>query len=740
VILLMPYTTPQLQGKAWFCQTHDVRLIAISGQERGLIYVPSKGWYPLGVTPPVDAPTVQANTGGESFAGSYYCAYRYKDTFGFVTDLSPITEVTADANTTFDWTVFGSDEERVSKVELFRSTVDQPGTLYKVAELDNPGANQTATYSDSLSDMTLMYSGERLPMTYDNGRPYANRFAPPPPFMRVVVPFGNRYLYAVSTNQLYRNAVFYSEPELPEAVPAENVLYLAVAGDEAITAIAPYRSSVYIFTRKNCYRWLWIGDPSEDYTIVHVAARGALNPRAVAVGNNALYVLDDAGLWAINNVGKHEILADQIADYWVESKIAGDSELPFLVYNPSTRTLRCFVKLATSAANYPDTAICFCDRTKAYWEESYPHWFTHGESAVIESRPVVVASATDGSIYAINQSYARDTVSAFSNILFWLSADVRGPEPWSFAPTYSIPVLLRSVTRGIEYIASQPLACQLASNGLIKGGLIVNGPMSRTPPPGETVTIDGIDYTVIDSGHDSNNNGYIVVDPTPGALDGKVGQSVVVSDGSGGTTEYEIVSVYASRAILTLGLFPETEGLVSAPLVNWVARIGKASSQQFTGTFYTQNLSVIDQFVVSESATSGGVIDWEILSAPILLPVSEGAIMIRMAIVIGLEETDFSEQVSIQLLAADGSIIPAHATLPSGQPIQSTETGFVVDCKDLKSTVVLKAYVSAVGTLAANPVVYVRMYGQQRNARVRIRRFSVILLDNNENQLSPQRS
>lgn len=134
----------------------------------------------LGIDAPSAAPTVSTGSSGNACAGTYSLAYRFIDADGNPGNLSVLaTTAPTAASQKFTWSNIGiatTGDSRVTARELWRSTVDESDVLYQVTTLMN---NSTATYSDTLSDATLLATTS-LPLYNDNGTPNAYRFTAPP--------------------------------------------------------------------------------------------------------------------------------------------------------------------------------------------------------------------------------------------------------------------------------------------------------------------------------------------------------------------------------------------------------------------------------------------------------------------------------------------------------------------------------------------------------------------------------
>lgn len=150
-----------------------------------------------GLDAPTTAATVTEDTGGASGTGLYTMAVRFGDAYGNYSNLSPITEVTTSGvNKEFNWSSIpvasGTDSSsRVTLRQLFRTAVGDADVYYLVTTIND---NSTTTYTDQLSDATLVQNAE-LPVLNDDDTLNANRFGVPPMNKAVVVWNQDRMFY-----------------------------------------------------------------------------------------------------------------------------------------------------------------------------------------------------------------------------------------------------------------------------------------------------------------------------------------------------------------------------------------------------------------------------------------------------------------------------------------------------------------------------------------------------------------
>jgi hypothetical protein len=144
-----------------------------------------------GIDPATVVPGVTLSGGGALLPGVYQWGYRWVDADGIPSVLSPITSKTATLNQKATVVCTCSTQARITTVELWRTTVGESTTFYRVATTANTGV--TVSFVDTTSDQTLIDAALAdptlaLPITNPDGSLNARRFVPPPntkPFLAV---------------------------------------------------------------------------------------------------------------------------------------------------------------------------------------------------------------------------------------------------------------------------------------------------------------------------------------------------------------------------------------------------------------------------------------------------------------------------------------------------------------------------------------------------------------------------
>lgn len=352
---------------------------AVSGQLTA-VNVISGGSYEIPPTAGIEGTDASASSRVSStLMGEYTCAIRYlaEDSEGAIQPSSVSEFGTVDCAqgaAGISWTLtHGHIDERVTAVELWRSTGDQEILLYRVATISRdqfPG-----TYTDALSDQDLI-DVERddyglLPVTLPSGQVNARRFGVPPGNFAVGVMFQDRAWYAVDTTGRNANSLYFSEVDEPESVPATNELIVqeSVADSDEIVTLLPLSSSLLILQRRHIYRLQYVAQPVIDASILLSAYRGVLNQNCVDIMGGVAFIVDSHGMYAYDN-SNLEAVSAPVDNYWRDGLIdLTKSEKFFVKCDDSEMVARFFFCQAGDAE--PVRSLCYSIATKAWWTEQY---------------------------------------------------------------------------------------------------------------------------------------------------------------------------------------------------------------------------------------------------------------------------------------------------------------------------------------------------------------------------------
>jgi len=317
--------------------------------------------------------------------GKYLCGIRYvagsdSDPGGSLpSSISHLVEVEAgDGANNLTWSFsHGYVDERVTSMELWRTTGDQSVLLFRVATITRTGgAWAAASYTDTLTDPQLTNSTRDgyglMPITLPSGQINARRFEVPPGNFAVGVMFQDRAWYAVDTSGTQPNSLYYSEIDEPESVPTANELVVQENTDlpDAVVALVPLGSSLLVAQSNHIYRLTYVAQPVIDASLMLVANRGVLNNRCWTVMAGVAFFADSVGMYAFDG-SQEQSISVAVDNYWRDGLIDFAQSDKFHVdADYLTRVVRFYY--CASGDSQPVRALCYCTATQAWWAESYP--------------------------------------------------------------------------------------------------------------------------------------------------------------------------------------------------------------------------------------------------------------------------------------------------------------------------------------------------------------------------------
>lgn len=350
--------------------------------------------------------------------GKYWCAIRYVDDTSpdpIPSSISSLTEVEVTAaagSLSWSWSNTGM-EDRVDKIELWRSTSDQALVLYRVAILAKTATTYTDTVGDSeLIDPSRTVTGvsmfSALPIVLPNGQVNARRFNPPPQNKRVVVTFQDRAWYAVDVpgrtfdytldaDHSEPNSLYFSEVDEPESVPETNELVIQtnVKGQDRISALMPFGGGMVVFQTMHAYRLAYAAQPVIDASVELIAQRGCLNQRCWDVHDGVAYVADSSGMYSLAG-SQVTPLSDPVRRFWSDGLIDFSQSKWFHVrVDPVTNIVRFFY---AASAGFPDRALCFRPSTSAWWSEIYAQTFASADCIQRAGQRRLLAGGQSGAL------------------------------------------------------------------------------------------------------------------------------------------------------------------------------------------------------------------------------------------------------------------------------------------------------------------------------------------------------
>jgi hypothetical protein len=341
-------------------------------------------------------------------SGSYLCCYRYIDDTGkefggpIPSSISHLVKVsTGPAGAMLEWSFTHPYlDDRVTAMELWRTTADQEVLLFRVATIQRSAAEFTGTYTESLTDADLADASRvgygLMPITLPSGQINARRFEVPPATLAVGVMFQDRAWYAVDTSGRRANSLFYSEIDEPESVPAANELVVQenTGTPDAIVALVPLGPSLLVVQSAHIYRLMYVAQPVIDASIMLAAYRGALNSRCWAVMAGVAFLADSVGLYAFDG-NQEQSVSTPVDNYWRDGIIDFSKSDKFhLAADFLTKTIRFYY--CRAADSEPVRSLCYSVATQAWWEEVYPQAVTAATVARLGGQVRTVTAHADG--------------------------------------------------------------------------------------------------------------------------------------------------------------------------------------------------------------------------------------------------------------------------------------------------------------------------------------------------------
>lgn len=348
--------------------------------------------------------------------GTYQCYYRFvNDSVPEVeggplySNLSPVEEVKCgDGASAMTWTV-GDLADGATSIELWRTSSDQATTLFFVAKLD-----KTNTFVDALSDYDLTNPERKgflaMPILLADGSLNANRFGVPPTNFAVGVVFQDRAWLAVDTGGTKPNTLMYSEADEPEAIPEVNELILQtnVRDTDYITALIPYAGALIVTQSRHCHRLSFVNTPSVDATTNLIAYRGCLNQRCWDLFQGIAYILDDFGLYSLDQQGNVEALSLGLDSMFRENNDESLQEIDFnkrkwfiVRADRALGLIRAHVAFKGDSGTYPTRQIVYSPQTKTFWLEEYPEQFSAAADLRASDGQIIQIHGSDDGLYRL---------------------------------------------------------------------------------------------------------------------------------------------------------------------------------------------------------------------------------------------------------------------------------------------------------------------------------------------------
>lgn len=369
------------------------------------VTVLSQGSYSLPPTAYIEDTSARAQASiGTPMRGKYLCCVRYLDDSSpaIPSSISELVEVdVGDGASSLTWSVthHGLDD-RVSAMELWRTTADQGVLLFRVATIQRSSGAWSSAYSDSMNDETLKDPSRLgyglMPVTLPSGQINARRFGVPPGNYAVACMFQDRAWYAVDTTGEKPNSLLFSEVDEPESVPPENELVVQenTGVPDSVVALIPIGPYLLVAQRNHLYRLAYVAQPVLDASIALAAYRGVLNSRCWDCMGGVAFLVDGYGMYGCDG-SNEDALSVAVDNYWRDGIIDFSQADKFHVRaDPASKTVRFFY--CKVGDTEPVRALCYCVATKAWWEETYSTAVTATCPTVIGGRNVILSGQANG--------------------------------------------------------------------------------------------------------------------------------------------------------------------------------------------------------------------------------------------------------------------------------------------------------------------------------------------------------
>ncbi len=211
-------------------------------------------------------------------------------------------------------------------------------------------------------------------------------------------------VYSIRPAPAERRLVYYTQAGFVESWPAFSAISLQEDGDE-ITGLMVTSSFLYILERQHIYRFTFQADPGTDGFVYLSGTRGCVNNRCWAIGEEAAYMLDYAGVHAFSG-GTSEPISDPVQHFF-RYDLEGPtinwlaSDLFHCAIAPDEQTCRWFVAL--DGEYLPRHALCFHYREKRWWLEEFDRPIASSVTGTFGGRRRVFLGSRAGQTYLYGQ-------------------------------------------------------------------------------------------------------------------------------------------------------------------------------------------------------------------------------------------------------------------------------------------------------------------------------------------------
>jgi hypothetical protein len=354
-----------------------------------------------------------------NFRGKYQCYYRYvndsisEESGGpLYSSLSPVNEIDCgEGAKSITWGEVPIPETATA-IELWRSTADQATTLFRIAKIG--GKDPFGSWVDELSDYDVANPERKgflaMPILLSDGSLNANRYGVASPDFAVGVVFQDRTFLAVDTTGKRPNTILYSEADEPESMPEVNELILQtnVRDTDYITALIPYAGALVVAQSRHCHRLTFVSDPGDDAQTALIAYRGCINQRTWDIYLGTAYVLDEMGLYAIDERGQVEHLSAALDTMFRTNPDPSLTKIDFskrrwffVRADRNLGVIRVHVSFEGDEGKYPARQLVYDPDSKSWWQETYPTAFSSAASVRDDNENTSLVHAGEDGLYSL---------------------------------------------------------------------------------------------------------------------------------------------------------------------------------------------------------------------------------------------------------------------------------------------------------------------------------------------------
>lgn len=180
--------------------------------------------------------------------------------------------------------------------------------------------------------------------------------------------------YAIMPDPADADAIFFSEEDLEEAVPAVNRVTLQQQwrDSDRMTGVISFGSVAYVTRERHIYTLTFVRQPQVDADSRLLAQRGCLNQNTFDFHEGMAYVMDQAGIYRLTVSGSITPLSGPIQDKFSEGVIDfSKSEWFHACADYEEEIVRFFVAFVGDSGTRPKNALCFNIRENQWWVEPY---------------------------------------------------------------------------------------------------------------------------------------------------------------------------------------------------------------------------------------------------------------------------------------------------------------------------------------------------------------------------------